>query len=113
MDTTGTPRSALIWAASSGSRDKTVRVWDLATGAPIGQPLTGHTSFVKSVATAQLDGDELAGHPKLRQRTGDGAPVVDRHELGRRDELVPNGDGRRRRGRQRRLGVGERRAGDG
>src|SRR5215212_2731990 len=36
--------------------DKTVRVWDLATGAPIGQPLTGHTSFVKSVATAQLDG---------------------------------------------------------
>ena len=32
--------------------DKTVRVWDLATGAPTGQPLTGHTSFVKSAATA-------------------------------------------------------------
>jgi WD40 repeat protein len=35
---------------------ETVRVWDPATGGPIGQPLTGHTSFVKSVATAQLDG---------------------------------------------------------
>jgi WD40 repeat protein len=31
-------------------------VWDLATGAPIGQPLTGHTNFVQSVATAQLNG---------------------------------------------------------
>jgi WD40 repeat protein len=33
-----------------------VRVWDLATGAPIGQPLTGHRNFVQSVATAQLNG---------------------------------------------------------
>jgi eukaryotic-like serine/threonine-protein kinase len=40
----------------SGGRDKTVRVWDPATGAPIGQPLTGHTHFVQSVATAQLNG---------------------------------------------------------
>jgi eukaryotic-like serine/threonine-protein kinase len=36
--------------------DKRVRVWDLATGAPIGQPLTGHRNFVQSVATAQLNG---------------------------------------------------------
>ena len=41
---------------SGGSDDKTVRVWDLATGAPIGRPITGHTSEVYSVATAQLDG---------------------------------------------------------
>ncbi|MGD9525621.1 serine/threonine-protein kinase [Pseudonocardia sp.] len=40
----------------SGSVDRTVRVWDLATYAPIGQPLTGHTDFVNSVAVAQLDG---------------------------------------------------------
>ena len=27
----------------SGSADNTVRVWDAATGQPVGQPLTGHT----------------------------------------------------------------------
>ena len=40
----------------SGSWDKTVRVWDLATGTPIGAPFTGHTGPVFAVATAQLDG---------------------------------------------------------
>ena len=34
----------------SGSNDKTLRVWDAATGQPIGQPLTGHTDPVVSVA---------------------------------------------------------------
>ena len=34
----------------SGSADKTVRVWDADTGQPIGQPLTGHTDAVRSVA---------------------------------------------------------------
>ena len=27
----------------TGSDDKTVRVWDLATGAPVGDPFTGHS----------------------------------------------------------------------
>jgi WD40 repeat protein len=40
----------------TGSGDTTVRVWDLTTGAPIGQPLTGHTEAVNAVAIAQLDG---------------------------------------------------------
>ena len=30
----------------SGSADRTVRVWDLATGAPVGDPFTGHTGWV-------------------------------------------------------------------
>ena len=30
----------------SGSRDATVRVWDLATGNPVGGPFTGHTGGV-------------------------------------------------------------------
>ena len=34
----------------SGSYDKTLRLWDAATGKPIGPPLKGHTSPVHSVA---------------------------------------------------------------
>ena len=33
----------------SGSRDKTIRLWDAETGDPIGQPLEGHSSIVNSV----------------------------------------------------------------
>jgi WD40 repeat protein len=42
--------------AVSGSDDKTVRVWDLATGTPITAPFTGHTGPVLAVATAHLGG---------------------------------------------------------
>ncbi len=34
----------------SGGADNTVRLWDAATGQPVGQPLTGHTESVSSVA---------------------------------------------------------------
>ena len=34
----------------SGNDDKTVRVWDAATGQQVGDPLTGHTAPVESVA---------------------------------------------------------------
>ena len=40
----------------SGSSDRTVRVWDLATGTPVGDPFTGHTDAVTAVAAAELDG---------------------------------------------------------
>ena len=39
----------------SGSLDKTVRVWDVATGAPACETLNGHTNMVSSVA---VSGDE-------------------------------------------------------
>jgi WD40 repeat protein len=34
----------------SGSRDRTLRVWDASTGQPIGKPLVGHEDWVSSVA---------------------------------------------------------------
>ena len=40
----------------SGSRDSTVRVWDLATGVPVGPAITGHAGSVRAVAAAQLNG---------------------------------------------------------
>lgn len=46
--------------AITGSNDGAVRVWDLATGTPIGKPLTGHTDSVRAVATTE--------RPALRDR---------------------------------------------
>ncbi|KIM32319.1 hypothetical protein M408DRAFT_326926 [Serendipita vermifera MAFF 305830] len=34
----------------SGSSDNTIRIWNAAIGAPVGEPLKGHTNFVTSVA---------------------------------------------------------------
>ena len=40
----------------SASADQTVRMWDLATGTPVGGPFTGHTGAVTAVAVAELEG---------------------------------------------------------
>lgn len=39
-----------------GGLDELVRIWDLATGEPVGEPLTGHESTVLAVATTVVDG---------------------------------------------------------
>ncbi|MFJ5725008.1 hypothetical protein ACIQCZ_34590, partial [Streptomyces sp. NPDC093149] len=44
----------------TGDWDGTVRVWDLTTSLPIGEPLTGHTGGVEAVATAVVDGRPIA-----------------------------------------------------
>ena len=44
---------------ASGSQDKTIRLWDVATGQPRGAPLTGHQGQVYSVAFSP-DGKTLA-----------------------------------------------------
>jgi WD40 repeat protein len=41
---------------ASGSEDRTVRLWDPATGKQIGEPLTGHDEWVESVAFGTVDG---------------------------------------------------------
>jgi WD40 repeat protein len=46
--------------AVSGSADRTVRVWDLTVGQPLGNPLTGHTDTVRAVACMVLDGRPVA-----------------------------------------------------
>jgi WD40 repeat protein len=40
--------------------DGTVRMWDLARGEPIGEPLPGHNRRVSAVAVAQLEGRTVA-----------------------------------------------------
>ncbi|WP_327065200.1 hypothetical protein [Kitasatospora sp. NBC_01302] len=46
--------------AVTGGGDGTVRLWDLATGAPIGEPMTGHTGMVLAVAAGESAGRPVA-----------------------------------------------------
>src|SRR6266511_3630504 len=40
----------------SAGRDKTLRIWDLRTGAPVGPPFTGHHGRVLALTMAEQDG---------------------------------------------------------
>jgi WD40 repeat protein len=71
--------------AVSGGEDETVRVWDLDTDTPVGEPLTGHTGSVNAVAVSELDGRPIAvsgGEDKtvrvwdLREGTAIGEPLT-------------------------------------
>ncbi|MET9446747.1 hypothetical protein [Streptomyces cinerochromogenes] len=46
--------------AVTGAADATVRIWDLTTHQPVGEPLTGHPDAVLAVACAELDGRPVA-----------------------------------------------------
>ena len=64
----------------SGGRDGTVRVWDAATGAPVGEPLAGHTGEVNAVAVGRAGDREVivSGSDDGTARVWDaatGAPV--------------------------------------
>ncbi|KAJ7510808.1 WD40-repeat-containing domain protein, partial [Mycena galericulata] len=49
----------------SGSRDSTVRIWDLKTGATLKHPLIGHTDSILSVASSS-DGKRIASSSSER-----------------------------------------------
>ena len=67
----------------SGGEDATVRVWRLADGTPVGEPLRGHTGAVEAVATGQLpDGTPVIVSADVSEdatvrvwRLADGTPV--------------------------------------
>ena len=48
---------------TSGSWDKTVRIWDAASGAAVGSPLSGHDDWVLSVCFSP-DGKKIASGAK-------------------------------------------------
>ena len=52
---------------ATGSRDETVRLWDPATGTPVGEPLTGHTDRVEAVCAVPGPG----GRTLLATGSGD------------------------------------------
>jgi WD40 repeat protein len=58
----------------SGSRDKTVRLWDAQTGQPIGQPLQGHGESVNSVAFSPDGKRIVSGSTDKTVRLWDASP---------------------------------------
>jgi len=84
----------------SGSTDKTLRLWDAATGAPIGDPLRGHEEAVTSVVFSRDGRRIVSGSRDTTLRLWDaetGAPIGELmrgHDGGVRT-VVFSPDGRR------------------
>ena len=53
------PDGQVVLASAAFVHDNTVRLWDPATGLPLGSPLLGHTGSVNSVAFGLLDTGRL------------------------------------------------------
>ena len=74
------PRSS---SAAAAATDRTVRVWRLADGTPVGEPLTGHTGAVDAVAVGAAAGRH-PGHRQRRRRRHGAGVAAGRRRPGRR-----------------------------
>jgi hypothetical protein len=74
---------------ASGGDDGTVRPWDPISGAPFGEPLTGHTGSVLALAAVDLEGRSL-----LASGSADGMAVLWRSGEGATAEYVPDVEAR-------------------
>ena len=77
----------------SGRWDKTVRVWDAATGQPRGGPLTGHTDLVFGVAIGRVGGRDVivSGSSDNTVRVWDAATGQPRGEPLHNSEMASDG----------------------
>ena len=62
---------------ASGSDDKTVRLWDAATGQPIGQPLRGHDDAVRAWRSAPTAPASPPAAPTRRSGCGTRPPAAE------------------------------------
>ena len=81
----------------AGGIDDTVRIWDVASGEPLGSPLAGHAGAVTAVAVGRIGGREVvvSGSEDRTLRVWDprqrSAVVVDVLEPVRSIALSPEG----------------------
>ena len=70
------PDGRVLLATTSG--DGTVRLWDPATGTPVGDPLTGHTGSVSGGGAVRCrTGGSCSPPPATTGRCGCGTPPPD------------------------------------
>ena len=83
----------------SGGTDGTVRVWRMADGTPLGEPLTGHDGSVTAVAAGSAAGRHPGHHQRRHRRHGAGMAAGRRHPR-RRAAAGDDGPGGRGGGRR-------------
>lgn len=61
---------------ATGSMDNTIRLWDTVTGAPLGNPLVGHTKWISSLTWEPLHLTKEGDQPRLGSGSKDGTVKI-------------------------------------